>query len=263
MRRVPALLTVAGLMGLVVVSAAPARTAAEDGTAGGHAAQSATLTGKVWVLSLLRGKPPLRATELTSEFTTGGKVFGSAGCNRYSGSYAVSGSSFRVSSPLASTRKTCVRAVEQQDAGFLKALTSARSYGVSGAKLTLKSAAGKTLLTYKAQPQRLAGTSWTVSAYNNGKQGVESVLAGTKLTAVFGKDGSLSGFAGCNNYNGPYKATAPKLTIGPLASTQMHCAEPAGVSDQEADASSGFETGATGLEPATSGVTVLCPLVRG
>ena len=116
---------------------------------------------------------------------------------------------------------------------------------MSGGKLTLKSGGGKALLTYKAQSQQLAGTSWTVSAYNNGKQGFESVLAGTKLTAVFGKDGNLAGIAGCNNYNGPYKATAPKITIGPLAVTRKYCSEPAGVSDQEARYLAALETVAT------------------
>ena len=132
-----------------------------------------------------------------------------------------------------------------QETGFLKALASTRSYSLSGSKLTLKSAADKTLLVYKAQSQQLAGTSWTVSAYNNGKQGFESVLAGATLTAVFGKDGNLTGFAGCNNYSGTYKATAPKITIGPLVSTQKHCAEPAGVSDQETRYLAALETAAT------------------
>jgi len=240
MRRTPALVAIVAFVGLVAASAAAGY---EPG--GAHAAQPSTLAGKVWVLTSLVGKPPLRATELTSEFTTGGKISGSAGCNQYSGSYTVSGSSFRISSPLASTRKACTRAVELQETGFLKALASARSYSVSGAKLTLKSASGKSLLTFKAQSQQLAGTSWTVSAYNNGKQGFESVLAGTKLTAVFGKDGNLSGFGGCNNYSGPYKATAPKVTIGPLASTMMHCGEPAGVSDQEARYLAALQTAAT------------------
>ena len=56
-------------------------------------------------------------------------------------------------------------------------------------------------------------------AYNNGKQAVVSVLADTKVTAVFGKSGSLTGFAGCNDYNASYKASAPKIYIGPVAST--------------------------------------------
>ena len=72
-----------------------------------------------------------------------------------------------------------------------------------------------------------------------------SVLAETKLTAVFGKSGSLSGFAGCNDYNATYKATAPKISIGPVASTRKHCEEPAGVTDQESSYLAALETAAT------------------
>ena len=227
-------------------SAAPA-SAPVGGVAvlGVTSGQSKTLTGRVWVLTTLRGKPPLRDTEITSEFTTAGKVSGSSGCNHYSGTYKVSGSTIRVSSRLASTMMACPRAVDLQEAAFLKALRSARSYGVTGAKLTLKSAGGGAILTYKAQSQQLAGTSWTVLAYNNGKQAVVSVLVATELTAAFGKDGNLTGFAGCNDYNAPYKGTAPKISIGPVASTRKACAEPAGVMDQEIQYLAALETAAT------------------
>ena len=82
-------------------------------------------------------------------------------------------------------------------------------------------------------------------AYNNGKQAVVSVLAETKLTAVFGKSGSLTGFAGCNDYNASYTATAPRIAIGPVAATRKHCEEPAGVGEQEARYLAALETAAT------------------
>jgi heat shock protein HslJ len=116
---------------------------------------------------------------------------------------------------------------------------------VAGEKLTLRSAGGGAILTYKAQSQQLAGTSWTVLAYNNGKQAVVSVLATPKLTAVFGRDGNLTGFAGCNNYNATYKATAPKISIGPVASTKKECGDPAGVMDQEGQYLAALQTAAT------------------
>jgi heat shock protein HslJ len=95
------------------------------------------------------------------------------------------------------------------------------------------------------QTQALGGTSWDVTAYNNGKQAVVSVLVETELTAMFGKGGSLSGFGGCNEYNASYKATAPKISIGPVASTRKHCEEPAGVSEQETAYLAALETAAT------------------
>jgi heat shock protein HslJ len=210
--------------------------------AGIGSAASSPLTGQVWVLKTLLGKPPLQGTELTSEFTSSGSVSGTAGCNSYGGKYTASGKSLRISS-LASTQMACAPKIMAQESAFLKALSVTRSYSVSGTTLTIKSAAG--LLTYTAQSQALAGTSWNVTAYNNGKQGVESVLASPKLTATFGKDGNLSGFGGCNNYNATYKATAPRISIGAVNSTRKECAMPKGVMDQELRYLAALHTAAT------------------
>ena len=245
MRRVLTLtaVTVASVaaMGLSAGSA-PGKGGAATGAA---AVPPKTLTGKVWVLTALLAKPPVKGTEVTSEFTTSGKVSGSSGCNHYSGTYSAAGSTIRISSTMASTRMACARAVSLQEAAFLKALVSARSYSVSSESLTLKSARGRVVARYKAQSQALAGTSWNVLAFNNGKEAVVSVLAETKLTAAFGKDGQMTGFAGCNDYNGPYKGTAPKISIGPVASTRKHCAEPAGVMAQESQYLAALATVAT------------------
>jgi len=212
--------------------------------AGIGSAQSSPLTANAWTLATLLGKAPLAQTELTAAFTTTGNVSGSSGCNRYSGHYTSSGSTLKISS-LASTQMACATKIMAQESVFLKALASARSYAVSGTTLTLRNAAGKTLLTFKAQSQALAGTSWNVTAYNNGKQAVESVLPSPTLTAVFDKTGNLSGFAGCNNYNATYKATAPKISIGMVASTRKECASPKGVMTQELAYLTALHTAAT------------------
>ena len=242
-----AAMAVAGAMAFPAASAGPARAPSGGGVAdiGTGLGRSAALTGRLWVLTALRGKPPLRGTQLTSEFKTSGTVSGSSGCNHYAGTFRVSGSQIRFSPRLASTRIACPRPVDLQEAAFLNALRSARSYSVAGETLTLRSAGGGAILTYRAQSQQLAGTSWTVLAYNNGKQAVVSVLATPTLTAVFGRDGNLTGFAGCNNYNATYKATAPKISIGPVASTKKECGEPAGVMDQEGQYLAALQTAAT------------------
>lgn len=37
-------------------------------------------------------------------------------------------------------------------------------------------------------------------------------------------EGQVMGRAGCNSFNGPYRATGNELVMGPLASTRMMCA---------------------------------------
>jgi putative lipoprotein len=54
------------------------------------------------------------------------------------------------------------------------------------------------------------------------------------VTLDFGADGTVSGFSGCNNYNGPYTETAPDgITIGPLASTMKLCDDAINQIEQE------------------------------
>ena len=199
---------------------------------GSASAQSNALTGNVWVLRALLGKAPVPETDLTSQFTSAGRVSGSAGCNRYGAEFTQSGSAIQVSS-IASTQMACAPRIMAQESVFLKTLASARSYSVSGAKLTLKASGGRALMTYEAQSQQLAGTSWNVLAYNNGKQGLESVSAATKLTATFDKTGNLTGFSGCNDYDATYTGTSPKISIAKVSSTRKECAAPNGVMDQE------------------------------
>jgi heat shock protein HslJ len=228
----------------VVLAAITAVTAATATAGSARTTAASPLTANVWVLTSLAGKAPLKGTELTAEFTAKLRASGSAGCNRYTGTYKVLGSAIRIL-PLATTRKACAQPVERQETAFLKALSRARSFAVSGGTLTLGSPGGQRLATFRAQTQALAGTSWDVLAYNNGKQAVVSVLAGTKLTAVFGASGNVTGFAGCNDYNASYKASAPKISIGAIASTRKHCEEPSGVGEQETSYLAALETAAT------------------
>jgi len=219
-----------------------AATAVATASAGPSAA--GPLTGKTWVLTSLAGKAPLAGTELFAEFTSARRVSGSAGCNRFAGTYRVSGSTIRIS-PSATTMMACARPIQRQETAFLNALSSARSFAVTRGALILRAPGGRVLARFRAQSQALAGTAWDVLAYNNGKHAVVSVLTGTKLTAVFGRDGRLTGHGGCNDYNASFEAVPPKLSIGPVAATRMLCDQPAGVMDQEAGYLAALETAAT------------------
>jgi heat shock protein HslJ len=231
-------LLIIGLGAGLLVLAACASPGSQQGGGG-------DLTGKVWALSQLMGKPLVAGSGISAEFTADGKISGSAGCNRYSGTYTVSGNNITIASPLATTMMACEQAVMDQESAYLKALGDAKTYAVSGSQLTLSDANNTVLATYNAQTQDLAGTSWEAIGYNNGKQAVVSVMAGTTITANFGTDGNLSGNAGCNDYNGSYKVTGNQISIGPIASTQKYCNDPAGVMDQETQYLAALGTAAT------------------
>ena len=75
---------------------------------------------------------------------------------------------------------------------------------------------------------------WVLQSYST-RGSLNIPLPGTEITARFGADGSLSGSAGCNNYNGGFMAYDQTLRISKISSSQVLCAEPAGVMEQEGD----------------------------
>jgi heat shock protein HslJ len=203
------------------------------------------LAGPVWSLSTLSDQDLVPDTSITARFTLDGKVSVSAGCNLYSGTFTNSGNSIQISSPLASTLMACSPEIMEQENSYLTILGEVRAFTVAGDQLTLSDGNNKILLVYNAQSQELSGTSWEATGYNNGRQAVTSVLAGSTITAEFGKDGNLSGNSGCNSYNGTYKVTGSQIEIGPLASTRMACGDPVGVMEQEAQYLAALESAAT------------------
>ena len=172
-------------------------------------------------------------TEITAQFEAG-EVAGSAGCNRYFGSYEVDGDKLSIG-PLASTLMYChPDGVTDQEMAYLAALGSAASYMVEGDRLEIADSAGQTVLVFGVrEPAPLTGTTWQMMSDNNGREAVVSPLRGTEITALFGEDGNLSGSAGCNQYTASYQVDDDQITIGPSAVTRMMCAEPEGIMEQE------------------------------
>jgi len=109
-------------------------------------------------------------------------------------------------------------------AATLFAVTSVACQSNS-AGLTAPSVAS--LLEASAVTSPLQGSTWKLVEISGQK-----AVAGSAVTATFGAANSLSGSGGCNRYVGAATASDGKLTVSPLASTRMYCAE-AGVSDQE------------------------------
>jgi heat shock protein HslJ len=204
-----------------------------------------TLTGAVWMLDKLNGQALVTGTAISAEFTTDGRVSGTAGCNNYSGQYTVSGSTIQIGTPLASTMMACEQAVMDQETAYFQALANAKTFEVKGDQLTLKDSGGAVVASFTAQSQDLSGSEWLAVNYNNGNQAVVGLITDTELTANFGTDGTLSGNSGCNTFTGPYKVDGDKITIGPLASTMMFCDSPAGAMDQEAQYLAALQSAAT------------------
>jgi heat shock protein HslJ len=88
-------------------------------------------------------------------------------------------------------------------------------------------------------PEAVPGTSWLVTAYDDGTGNLVDVSEGTEITAHFSREkpngGRLTGSAGCNDYDAEYDVAGEYLGIGfDLATTTQNvCPEPEGTMAQE------------------------------
>ena len=207
------------------------------------AAAGTPLTGKVWQLASLGGKAPLSGTVISLKLTGDGKLSGSSGCNTYGGTYAAAHGSIRVSPTLVSTRMACAPAVMTQETQYLAALVSARIFGGSRHAYAQKQARQGARVLHGA----VAGPRWDVLEGHLllRRQGARRRPRDTHLTAKFGRDGTVSGFSGCNHYSATFTAKGQRISLGPIASTEMACLEPAGAMAQEAAYTAALESAAT------------------
>lgn len=201
------------------------------------------LNDTAWTLTGLPGHALLPGRQLTMQFA-GGQVQGTDGCNRYGAPYISEAGSFHLSGNIVSTKMACPEPVMQQADAFLGALAKTRAIRIDEGQLVLLDTSGLVLATMAAQVRELPGTAWRITGYNNGRQAVVSVHAGSMLTMEFTADGRISGSAGCNHYTAAYSATGEQIEIGKVAATRKMCARPQGVMEQEAAFSKALEKAA-------------------
>lgn len=112
-----------------------------------------TLTGSWTLKSYTDSKggsiPVLSGTPVTAKFLADGSLSGSAGCNQYTTTYSVSGTSITISG-AATTRMACEPVVMGQETAYLALLPKAGKYVILGDSMTLYDSQGTALLNYKA-----------------------------------------------------------------------------------------------------------------
>jgi heat shock protein HslJ len=105
-------------------------------------------TGRTWELATLHGSAPLEGTtiDLTLEDES---VFGSAGCNSYSGAAEFDAGSMTLGPEIAVTMMACEPAIMDQEATYLAALERVTGYVLEPDELLLQDADGITLATFR------------------------------------------------------------------------------------------------------------------
>jgi heat shock protein HslJ len=194
------------------------------------------LEGTTWMLTALAGSADESAVPAMNAdlILAGGTASGFGGCNQFTTSYTLAGTSLSFGVP-ASTMMACADPAMAFESVYLGALPTVASYAITGDTLELLDGSGSVALTYAAAPagtNALVGT-WTVNGINNGAEAVVSVPADPVLTVTFGADGSVVGFGGCNQFGGPYISGSDTIGIGPLHATMMACGDPLDTTEQQ------------------------------
>lgn len=105
------------------------------------------IEGPAWRLVQLGDEPIAPGSEAQLQFDrSSGRVSGSGGCNRISGTFARSGSTLKIGQ-MASTRMACLDPTRgANEAQFIAALQSTASYSLAGpGRLALLDARGRTV----------------------------------------------------------------------------------------------------------------------
>jgi heat shock protein HslJ len=115
-------------------------SAASAGSAGASTSPTGALEGTTWELTSALGVD-LAHVSVTARFADG-TVAGSSGCNRYTTSCEVDGSSLTLGTDIAATGMACGPAETAVERAYLQALPQVTSYVIDGSTLTLEGRAG-------------------------------------------------------------------------------------------------------------------------
>ncbi|MDR1090227.1 MAG: META domain-containing protein [Prevotella sp.] len=182
-----------------------------------------------WVLKTLQGEDAKAAFagELPSigfDFEKN-SVYGSGGCNRYTGAFTLTGKNEFSAPNLVSTMKICM--VANKEPQFLTAL-SAPNLAVSIENGLLTFSQDKTvLIQFEKETEKPALTTealtgkWNLASIAGGD--LDTLFATRIPTMEITADGNVAGNAGCNNYRSTYTLDSNTVTFGPVISTKMAC----------------------------------------
>jgi len=232
-------------LSLMVLLAAVCVMGAACGTETAPTASQETVTvnqpefeGVLWRLIELQSETGDMASVLDQTTVdlkfTGGKLGGTAGCNRYFGTYSLGDANqLLLGSEMGSTQMACPPEIMAQEQRFLALLGRVATAEREGDHLLLQDAESATLLKFVAtKPASLENTEWQATGINNGKGGVVSTATTSLSTALFA-EGQVSGAGGCNQFTATFEIDGDQITIGPAAATRKFCNDPEGIMDQE------------------------------
>jgi len=224
-----------------------------------YSAKSTPLEGVFWHLDSMGTIESPTIPSKDADFTAlffpkesgpAGLVLGWTGCNEYNAAYVANLTELKVNLPNLTNNTGCPPDFWEQEQQYFLGLNAASTYHILGNKLQIPYDEGRQALNFTAEVLPVESPSGGPLTSLNGTRwwlvmlGPRPVLPGTQTTAVFainddGKTGTISGNAGCNDYNAPITGA---LQIGQPAMTKKYCPEPPGLMNQESAYLSALQT---------------------
>jgi heat shock protein HslJ len=192
------------------------------------------LDGTSWVATSIteggKTRPLVAGSTLRLDFADG-KIAINAGCNHIGGGYRFSDGKLSTDS-LASTDMGCEQALMDQDTWLVGTVFGAPlAASVAGDTLTLVRGALRLELTDRrvASPDAtLRGTTWQLDGLSEGSS-VSSLPQGVRTpTLRIDADGTVRLHTGCNSGGSHATIHGSTITLDPVVTTKMACADPAG-----------------------------------
>jgi heat shock protein HslJ len=167
----------------------------------------ATLAGTGWLVRAVNNgqgavTSVLADSELTMTFGEDGTVAGSAGCNRFTGSFTVAEQTLSFS-PLATTRMTCMaEGIVEQEQAFLAALASVATWEIRGHRAQLRASDGALavdlqsavtgIANIQTRQQLPAGAMLWVRLEDSARADAAATILGETAIALEGRGTSVS-----------------------------------------------------------------------
>ncbi|MFC2037136.1 META domain-containing protein [Chloroflexota bacterium] len=192
-----------------------------------------SLESTEWVLLRLGTSHLVPGSHITLSFD-GGQVSGYGGCNRYRGRYEVVDGALSIPE-ITRTARACpgLEGVMDQEAAYVRALTSAAYFQVEDEGLLIRGARGVPLgFVPKKQgtidPGELLGTAWQLVSMD-GNRPVE----GSSPILSFHDHHRAAGHTGCRDYVAAYRTTGGYFSYYVMDMAGAGCPEGESLAEQE------------------------------
>lgn len=203
------------------------------GCSGATSTPRPDLVGSEWLLTALRGEPPLPGSRITLRFDEKG-AGGYGGCNWYGGEYRAEGGAIEWKD-MSSTMRACVdAALMEQEGKLLAAMNDVEAYRIEGDRLRLDDGDGAPLIEWSRRhplpmdPAALVGTEWRLES-------MKGVSPAGRITMRFADATAIRGFAGCRAFVGRYRAEGDRLFVTETHMEGTECDAPPRVALEEGD----------------------------